>query len=479
MDLLQQVLIAMCHPVTAQLGRIARKIYGRKEIVNARRRKWITVSEVISAMIIPLPYLLSSLACGASNKSQSSQPSIVDQLGKSMAESGRNHNVRFLAVDNGLMSACALTSVALLLVGLKGKIGGIPTNSNLRKSSLGSRASAASQSSSTATLRARRIIGRVVSVALPFYATINLDGDRVALIILVALVADIIRVEDEITELKTTKGWMRLFTNRRWTLATILLQILYDFAGSPTYSAAWKFCLGYLALAVSILFIPPPFPLPKSRSSTTSSSISASSSSFSRVLATQWDARTIAKAVPDLPFITSPLIFTSQDVNLTLAAGAVAGAFSCIMFLLSRTSHVALSLAEIGLGLLSAGATALSFIVVRPHSVRQNSGLGILIGSIVSLVFMTFVRGDKWITISFQAVFVGLSFMATTLDTHSRVSTSAHSEHHHHRSTTLPTTPRVEPSKFSNFLIEKFQRWSLLHSILVEKDSRRIFYFMR
>lgn len=477
MDLHQQIRIVMCHPMTAQLGRIARQSHSKKEIAKTWRRKWITIPEAISVIIIPLPYLLASLARGAFNTLQSFQPSIVDHLAKATAKSSRGHNIKFAATDNGLMSACALTSAALLLVGLKGKLSGAPPNSNRRKSSLGSRASTASQSGSTTTLRTRRILGRIVSVALPFYATVNLGGDRVASIMLVALVADIIRVEDEITELKTIKGWTRLLMHRRWTLASILLQMFYDLAGVSNYSAAWKFCMGYLALAASILFLPPPFPVLKSRNSTTSSSISTSSSSISRVLETQWDAQTMAKAVPDLPSMISPLVSTSQDINLTLAAGAIMGAFTCIMFFLSRTNGVALSLADLGFGFLSAGATALSFVTVQPHSVRQNSGLGILMGSILSLVLMTFVRGDKWTSISFQAMFVGFSFMATMLDTHLLVSTSTRSERHHH--TTLPITPREEPSRFSNLLIRKFQHWSLLHSILVEKDSRRIFYFMR
>lgn len=479
MDLLQLVLIVMYLPRMAQIGRKTWKISSKKKTTNTRRRKWITVSEVISALIIPLPYLLASIARGACTLRQFTQPPIVDQPGKSAAGTSPDHNLKLSGADDGLVTACALTSIALLLVGLKGKTSNVPTNLNRRKSSVGSRAIPGSQSSPTTLQRAQRMLGRIVSVALPFYATLALGGDRVALVMLVALAADIIRVEAEITELKTIKGWRRLVMHRRWTLASIAVQFLYDLAESSDYTAAWKICIGYLALAISVLLIPPPFPSPKFRSSPASPSISASTTSISRVLATQWEAGRMAKPVMELPLLISPLVSSPQDINLTLAAGAIAGAFSFILFLLSGSNYVVLSLVDFGFAFLSAGSTALSFIMVQPYSVRQNSGLGILIGSVSSLVLMTFLRDDKWTTISFQAFFVALSFLATTIDTHLLVSISARSEQHHYHHTPSPMTSLEKPSRFSNLLIQKFQHWSLLHSILVEKDSRRIFYFMR
>ena len=36
----------------------------------------------------------------------------------------------------------------------------------------------------------------------------------------------------------------------------------------------------------------------------------------------------------------------------------------------------------------------------------------------------------------------------------------------------------IERSKFTSFVLTLTERWPLIHTILVEKDSRRIFYFM-
>lgn len=406
------------------------------------------------------------------------QDSTGHQMGQSTTRTNLNPNTRFLPGDRGLMCTSILTSATLLLVGCKGKFGGATKTLDRRKSSLETRGRAASLPSQTTKARARQITGRIFSVALPFYATFKLGGDRVALLMLIALAADIIRVEDEITELKTINGWRRLLMHRRWTLASIFLQVFYDLAGSSNYSAAWDFCMGYFALTLSILFIPPPFPLHKAKSTTTSSSVSTSASSISRVLATQWNARTVARPIPDLPSKTSPLVSTTQDVNLTLAAGAIVGVFSCILFLSSTNSAGSLFLIDITFGFLSICATALTFLVVQPGSIRQNRSLGLLLGSSLSLAFMAILRGDPWTLVAFQALFIGSSFTATTLDTHLYSLTSARSEHRHH-SVTLNTTHRGHPSRFSELLIRSFQHWPLLHSILVEKDSRRIFYFMR
>lgn len=51
-----------------------------------------------------------------------------------------------------------------------------------------------------------------------------------------------------------------------------------------------------------------------------------------------------------------------------------------------------------------------------------------------------------------------------------------HSHHGHTHNHIPPAEPR---SRFTNFLLPFVLRWPLLHTILAEKDSRRIFYFMR
>lgn len=50
---------------------------------------------------------------------------------------------------------------------------------------------------------------------------------------------------------------------------------------------------------------------------------------------------------------------------------------------------------------------------------------------------------------------------------------------YHEPSHTVHTHRADNPSRFTTFLLPTTQRHTLLHSVLIEKDSRRIFYFMR
>jgi zinc transporter 5/7 len=51
-----------------------------------------------------------------------------------------------------------------------------------------------------------------------------------------------------------------------------------------------------------------------------------------------------------------------------------------------------------------------------------------------------------------------------------------HSHNHKGHNHSISADPR---SKFTTFLLPMFQKYPLLHTIMAEKDSRRIFYFMR
>ena len=52
----------------------------------------------------------------------------------------------------------------------------------------------------------------------------------------------------------------------------------------------------------------------------------------------------------------------------------------------------------------------------------------------------------------------------------------AHHEHNHHNH---PHGHSAKRSRFTSFLLAYTSRWPMLHTIMTDKDSRRIFYFMR
>lgn len=437
-------------------------------------RKWITKTEAISSMLVPLPYMLSSLAFGAHGlHKQFPQNLIVGSLGKQLLETISNQSAKVLNADHGSLCAFILASSTLLLVGLKGKISGPPTKLDRRKSS-------ASKTDKGIAAGVRRVIERSIGVGLPFYATMKLGSDRVALVMLVALAADMTNVEDETTDLISSKGWKRLLIHRRWTLTSITLQIFGDFMGLSTCCSSWDLVIGYLALLVSIFFISPPFPSLKVKASPTSSFSTASPASTPKLLARQWETSPWQKTAPDSYRATSPLVCTTEDINLTLAAGTALGVLTCVIFLISRPGVGAVSFVDLGLGFLSVCAAALSYQLVQPHAIRKNSGIGLLLGSVMSLGLMTMFRTETWSYIAYQGIFIGVTFAATKLDSFQSLSTS-HTQHQtndqsHHADSN--DTNHHMPSRISRFMLDSSRKWPLLHSILVEKDSRRIFYFM-
>lgn len=423
-------------------------------------------------MIVPLPYVLVSFAYGPQNIYQHMpQHSIAGQLRKILLEKISNGNIMLSAGDGSLFSACALTSATLLLAGVKGKLSGPPAVRDRRKNSTG-------KSNQPASVGIRRVVERTLGVGLPFYATMKLGADRVALVMLVALAADITNTEDETTDLKSFKSWKRMIIYRQWTLASITFQILCDIVGLTSHSLAWELCIGYVALTLSILLLPPPFPSLKSKNSPTSSFSVAPASPASRVLAAQWESRTQAKPNIAPHLAVSPLLSTSRDIDLTLVAGIAVGALTCTMFFFSTVRAGALSLIDVGFGFLSASAAAISFQFVQPHTLRQNSGLGMILGSVMFWLIMAVFRSDTWSRVLYQGVFISISFTAIKLDTLLSVSNSSHSDrqtlHQNQHS-----SQQAQPSRFSEMLLRSCQHWPLLHSILAEKDSRRIFYFMR
>lgn len=419
--------------------------------------------------------MLASLAFGVHGlHAQFPQSLAVGSLGKQLLETISNQSAKISTFDHGLLSTMFLASSTLLLVGFRGKVSGPPTKLDRRKSST-------SKTDKGLGAGVRRVIERSIGVGLPFYATMKLGPDRVALIMLVALAADMTNVEDEKTDLISSKGWKRLLTHRRWTLISISLQIFGDFMGFSACCSRWDLVVGYLALLVSIFFVSPPFPSLKVKASpTSSSSATASPASTPKLLATQWEASPWPKTNADSYRATSPLVCTTEDINLTLAAGTALGVLTCVVFLISRPGAGSMSFLDLGLGFLSVCTAALSYQLVQPHAIRKNSGIGLLLGSVISWGLMTIFKAETWSYIVYQGICIGVTFAATKVDILQSLSIS-HTHHQtHHRSHHMDCneTNHHMPSRISRFMLDSFQKWPLLHSILAEKDSRRIFYFM-
>ncbi|GAB1319214.1 Putative zinc transporter msc2 [Madurella fahalii] len=78
--------------------------------------------------------------------------------------------------------------------------------------------------------------------------------------------------------------------------------------------------------------------------------------------------------------------------------------------------------------------------------------------------------GGKQVVTPTAASFGAVGVYEPPAPARSRAHSHSHSHHHHDHS--------AQRSKFTSLLLQYTSRWPLLHAVLTEKDSRRIFYFM-
>lgn len=328
----------------------------------------------------------------------------------------------------------------------------------------------------------RRVVGRILTVGLPFYATSKLGATRVALVILIGLASNIMAIEDEAADVTRVKTWRLLFNCRRWTVGSVILQMASDLAGLTNDATAMEICLGYLAIGLSLFVVPPSFPTSRPKVSILTSSTPASEASTSAVLPTPWETppqlhNTSAKVLKISPLISSP-----EDVELTLWGGVILGLLSTLMYLFLGPRGSYMSRAQFGCTLVTSFAAAVALTTAEPRSLRNNKAIGLVLGSLLSSFALAQVGIDLWSSFVYQSIFISISFAATNHDTHSASSFSSHANQQHHRQHQHHSKPHTietgKMSQFSEFVLRKSPNWQLLHSILIEKDSRRIFYFM-
>ena len=424
--------------------------------------KWVTISEVLNSILIPLPYVLASLAF----RSLVVRPGPSDDLPLS------NFTLPETPV---LVEISTLTSLTLLLVGLRGKIGAmLATRVDKRKKSL----TGVEEVHKTQWKDlARRIAARFLTVGLPFYATSKLGGARVTLVMLTALATNIMTIKEETSDHTQTSVWNTLMTKSRWTLISVLLQLVSDLTGFTNSTAVFEILLGYITLGIAVFILPPCFLSSKPRVSVVTSTGPASESKTSAVLATPWETPPQLEEKPSKVSTISPMICSLEDIGLTFYSGIV-GLLSTITFIFFGPSAGAGSEGQLAWSLLSPLATALALTTVNPRTLRGNKKIGLVLGSLFSSFVLNILYSETWSSFVYQSIFIGFSFVATKLDTHATSSISLRSDHHHHQPARLKISEHAQMSRFSEFVIQHVPHWPLLHSILAEKDSRRIFYFM-
>ncbi|KAL8989193.1 MAG: hypothetical protein Q9177_001867 [Variospora cf. flavescens] len=448
---------------------------------DATSRKWITSPEVFSSFLVALPYVFVFVLNNQVASDLTLRESIfspIDQLAESHTDTLHKPALGHLQIP-ALCVSFAVSTGTLIFCGLVGMIQQMFTSPDRRKDSLKSSQKRGAPAERSITWNVRRMVEKLSSVALPFYAASILGGARVTLIILLAITSKVLTLEDGGTTLTNVKGWRQLLHYRRWTLTSILAQVLYDFTryASPVGKAASA--TAYLALVISIVALPPPFPSIIRAVSGYDDNVPPASGSV--VLSSGFETPQAPEVSILKKSTISPLIYTPDETVATFLAGGTSAVLCVLTLLFSNIDTDALHLPVYGWYFLTCFTASICLLVAQPKSLQENKGLGILTGAVLSSVISYVFDSDFWRLFVFQGGLITLSFLATQIDAPTVIPSipkpQRHTDTGYDRATSHPVHSEGH-SRLTGVLLGTFQHRPLLYSILVEKDSRRIFYFM-
>lgn len=314
-----------------------------------------------------------------------------------------------------LVVSCAYVSVALLVHGIYEKI---------RQARVKGNAGATDGNRSSLYDGTRTAIWMI----LPLYASFMIGFDVVIAVLLLNISTDSRTSSSGNTLTRTMRILKRRKVSALFIVSMAILDIAYISSAHPL--DAFK---GYTAIAATIML-----PSPGSH-------------------------LTLADTAVDEKFASrKDNIDDTATVNLVI--GTVLGALILFVVLFSGGfSAVPLSSLPIFVvGLF----TAASQLIYRIDATGRSSLPSIASGAIIAVISM-FVTSQTHI-IPLQATRFGLACLASFAD-----SKIVHNDNHSQEKT------EKKPSRMTLWLLGACEQWPFIHAILKERDSRRIFYFMK
>ncbi|KAH8726466.1 cation efflux family-domain-containing protein [Phaeosphaeriaceae sp. PMI808] len=418
---------------------------------------WLQLPEALTAFLIPLPFIFASLA----------YPNVIGQarklpstLSEAVAESAPMVEIPGISNESQLLHALSLSSATLLLVGFVARVSSTLQHLDKRKPN---------RLAGTFDINTvpKRMAYNVLSVLLPFYASMQLGGAKVGLVLLTAVAAGLGVLDPKPGKNTPWDDIRRTLRTRKATCGAILLAVIADTVASHSLSHP---LLGYSSLLTSIFLVPPPLP----------------TAGWSLIMGSQGQTNYVTQesSRASLPKPSSPLINSFENTLLTIASGLLLTIVT-IVYSLIHASYPSLATHSIGFSTLSiASATALVFFSL-PAALRSQKNVGLALGSI----FVAAIRfREQYSTSSFIWIFFIIACAglvgAVIFDTRpAKVSAHSHSHGHSHSHSGHKHEANHDHhlhgnhSRLSAFLISCTTPGSILHSILIEKDSRRIAYF--
>lgn len=429
------------------------------ETIPAASPSWFSLPEALTALLVPLPYMLASAAYSSLSG---------EELGGgthplpayAMMQHGHGGTGRVLpkqkfSSDSGVIEACTLTSGTLLLVGILAKLGTPERTLDRRKE-----ASSDHQLSPPllSVSSAQSMVLRVLSLGLPFFAAMQIGGLRTGLVLLTTTASAL--TSAAAPSRRSMYEWKALLVARKATVAVMLMCVAMDFATWTFHAPFTHMSLGYLALLLSAFILPPP--LPSWAAGSTQGDYSGTQASSSA---------------------SSDLTRSAKDVNATILTGILLSLVSIGISMIWNTSP-SLKTSAMTFSTLSIAAMSASILFSQPHllnisSTKAGLGTGYLLTASCAFLYSPSV----WPGTVLNGGLSALSFLGVLYDTtnegHGHVHEHAHTghSHHHHHQHRHAKPEGGDSSNFTKYLIGKCEPGSLVYSILAEKDSRRIAYF--
>lgn len=422
-----------------------------------------------------MPYLLSSLLNVPESHINHAQHPTNLEAAEEILEEVASSALPVPTSSPSLIQACALTAGTLLIVGILGRLQSSSSHTSLdrRKShSVSGRNTPAKVEVLLSWTNIKRMLLRMVTIGLPFLATVEIGGVRTGMILLGAAASGLLGADGNTGDQVPMKTWKRAITTRTWTCAVFFLCILCDLLWLRTEAEPTSLIRGYVALGKSILFLQPPLPtritLPSRNTISRMSSFTSSNSAPS----TPWSASP-AISRNQRQRIVSSLVQSPREANLTIIAGAILGFVTALLSIVLAVGST-LTYNTVAISLASMVSAAAIFFVSRPSSLctplKGGYGFGIVICALYGYWFDS-------CTPSAAVALCGvtcLSYAAIQLDTRALNDPDAPDAHNH----SALHHNHVSGSHFTRFLLHRFENWPLIHNILIEKESRRIVYFM-
>jgi zinc transporter 5/7 len=295
---------------------------------------------------------------------------------------------------------------------------------------------------------AQLALQQVLSIGLPIYAALKVGGFLVAFALLLATASGLPSVANATSQ----TGPSERYSKKRFTIALMVTAVLLSFLGmnQPWDSSP---LMGYAALLVSVFVLPPPFPTLRRQGPIPEPGLVAES------MAQHSKASDAGQS----------FVVVTTDAPLALITGASLAGLTLIV-----SRGLPFSTRELIYILPAALSFALSLMIWFPSGLRSGDKVGLAVSTAAAALLCSLHAKDDFLFIyAARGILAGVSFFGARMDD-SQLRLDAHSHTHHHGHSHGST----ETTRVTKWLLHRSEDYPLLHSILKEKDSRSIFYFM-